>query len=174
MCLSCYCLVKRLYWNCMPFFYITVCPYNCDKSTIIYQYVRNITFSQRMVTYQSYASNVQPKGWHHKTKEIAIYSVYLQLCFLPCLNFVIKTIAMKPIIHTILMKSNTFIKPIWKCLQHNFLEHKFWTKCTHAASFLCRQKPNKNKKDKNRCCYFYLSKCQAFIFAKILCPKVLT
>lgn len=156
------------------FFYITVCPYKCYKSTTIYQYVLNITFSQRMVTYQSYASNVQPKGWHHKTKEIAIYSVYLQLCFLPCLNFVIKTIAMKPIIHTILMKSNTFIKPIWKCLQHIFLEHKFWTKCTHTTIFLCRQKPNKNKKDKNRCCYFYLSKCQAFIFAKILCPKVLT
>lgn len=156
------------------FFYITVCPYICDKSTTIYQYVRNITFSQRMVTYQSYASNVQPKGWHHKTKEIAIYSVYLQLCFLPCLNFVIKTIAMKSINHTILMKSNTFIKPIWKCLQHNFLEHKFWTKCTLAAIFSVAKNQTKKKKDKNRCCYFYLSKCQAFIFAKILCPKVLT
>lgn len=156
------------------FFYITVCPYICDKTTTIYQYVRNITFSQRMVTYQSYASNVQPKGWHHKTKEIAIYSVYLQLCFLPCLNFVIKTIAMKSINHTILMKSNTFIKPIWKCLQHNFLEHKFWTKCTLAAIFSVAKNQTKKKKDKNRCCYFYLSKCQAFIFAKILCPKVLT
>lgn len=156
------------------FFYITVCPYICDKSTTINQYVRNITFSQRMVTYQSYASNVQPKGWHHKTKEIAIYSVYLQLCFLPCLNFVIKTIAMKSINHTILMKSNTFIKPIWKCLQHNFLEHKFWTKCTLAAIFSVAKNQTKKKKDKNRCCYFYLSKCQAFIFAKILCPKVLT
>lgn len=130
------------------FFYITVCPYICDKSTTIYQYVRNITFSQRMVTYQSYASNVQPKGWHHKTKEIAIYSVYLQLCFLPCLNFVIKTIAMKPIIHTILMKSNTFIKPIWKCLQQNFLEHKFWTKCTLAAIFSVAKNQTKKRRIK--------------------------